>query len=654
MKNPPRTDYQQVAQQFYAAGLKVIPFKKKGTDYRFPSWKSLLEQPAEVLATHPMWADFAGRTDGLALLMTDDLEAIDIDSKNDPTGKIKEEYWDAIEAFGADEALARCVQVTTKSGGSHYIYRAKNRQRNLKLASRPTTTGGVDTMEVIIETRGEGGLLFIDPSPGYSVRTPWGYTEAPMLTDEERNSIIQAARACDRMPEEKKPEVVAETRSSKRGIPKGEGKTPWEAFNETSDVLDMLESMGWTVTRRNKGVVRVARPRSSGPMTDSGSVFTQSNIFYPFTTSTVFEAERGYTPYAVYAYTAHGGDFTAAAKALYSDGFGDRIGPQSPKKLDGSRESIDAAITEVVGTSEEATGTAADELVALLREVDNDHTFDLDAPDEKIEFVMYWVDPDTGAETGISALGMFGLMVGLQKSGKTTLLTAFVVAALTDGVYLNFRFALNGRSILWLDCEQPRYWFQLVCRRVYRLARLTNNSPRLRAVSLRRYSKAQRAAITGALILREKNLGLGIIDGLVDICQNFNDVEASELTIDKVLEWSDRSKALLLGVIHLTKGQHFIKGHLGTIAQNKCDFAFETAKTDEAAKFRVTHREARGPQIADFDFYRNDKGDPVLPEAHEKIDAGKTADARAEQREKAAYGKVQLTTKMNTDNDVPF
>jgi hypothetical protein len=151
---------------------------------------------------------------------------------------------------------------------------------------------------------------------------------------------------------------------------------------------------------------------------------------------------------------------------------------------------------------------------------------------------------------------------------------------------------------------------------------------------------------------------LGVIDGLVDICQDFNDVQKSELTIDQVLEWSDRSNALLMGVIHLTKGMGYIKGHLGTIAQNKCDFALETKKEDEPGCFQVFHREARGKQVEGFRFYRDENGDPITQEEHDRRGMQQTANARADQRDAIIdqeqdkpYGHVKPIK--NTE-DIPF
>jgi hypothetical protein len=657
MSAPINIDWRSEAERFYAHDLRAIPFwvDADGNTGYPTSWRQYETCELSVLRSDDFWNKYGRRATGLALIMGKGWEAIDVDHKADPTGRIKKEYIEAVQALGGEEALQKCIGVRTKSGGLHFVYRAPNVQGNQKLAARPTEVDGIQKPETLVETRGNGGFLYVAPTPGYSLMNSH-YSEAQLLTEEERNILIQAGRVCDRMPQEDQRQI----RKMTKALPKGEGVTPWDAFNEATDALDMMEELGWTVLNQRGDFVRLNRPGHKNPRQASGSVILSKNIFYPFTTSTRFTSERGYSPFAIYALTAHHGDFSEAARELYKDGFGDRRGKKTEQQLDGSRESIELAIGKVLPKPKEEQLSAADELKALLDEVDDQHKFSIHDELEEIDFCLYYVDPVTGEETGLSAMGMFGLMVGLQKSAKTTLLISFVVAALTGKTFLHFRFDLKGKNIIWLDCEQPKYWFQVLCKRIYKLSGLKDDSPRFQAYSLRRYSKAQRATLTAALLLREDNLGLGVIDGLVDICQDFNDVQKSELTIDQVLEWSDRSNALLMGVIHLTKGMGYIKGHLGTIAQNKCDFALETKKEDEPGCFQVFHREARGKQVEGFRFYRDENGDPITQEEHDRRGMQQTADYRADQRESAIdqkqdkpYGQLAIAGDSNNEN-IPF
>ena len=67
----------------------------------------------------------------------------------------------------------------------------------------------------------------------------------------------------------------------------------------------------------------------------SGNYNTNLGLFKCFSTSTVFESEKAYTPFAVYTLLEHDGDFSKAASTLYEKGFGERQEKniETPKSL---------------------------------------------------------------------------------------------------------------------------------------------------------------------------------------------------------------------------------------------------------------------------------------------------------------------------------
>ena len=69
--------------------------------------------------------------------------------------------------------------------------------------------------------------------------------------------------------------------------------------------------------------VHFKRPGSTSALT-SGNFDTDKNMFSVFSTSTEFEINKGYKPFAVYAMLKHGNDVRAAAKDLYMQGYGER------------------------------------------------------------------------------------------------------------------------------------------------------------------------------------------------------------------------------------------------------------------------------------------------------------------------------------------
>lgn len=320
-------NFLEIARKFHAAGLAVIPYVgkehplnpaqtwRKVQDMTFPEWKKYRTKTQTKEEVEALFKEPAER---IALLCTGNIEGIDIDVKNDPAGTIAEEYFQHIkEQPGGAELLEKCVLQATKSGGFHIIYRAANRGRNQKLTTR------AGAKEAVIETRGEGGLLFIAPSPGYDV-TAGSLLSIPEITEEERSFLICAALELSEVVE-----VTEEEEKRGGGQIRGNegqpGERPGDAFNTTNDPLELLEAAGWKVTgSRNSNIIHLTRPGSrSGEV--HGSILTTRNggrVFYPFTTSTAYTAEKCYSAFAIFAQENHAGNLSEAARALRAQGYG--------------------------------------------------------------------------------------------------------------------------------------------------------------------------------------------------------------------------------------------------------------------------------------------------------------------------------------------
>src|SRR5688500_4470365 len=84
----------------------------------------------------------------------------------------------------------------TPSGGMHLYCRCENPEGNLKLARQPDPEGKLMT---VVETRGEGGFIVCAPTPGYFLIQGL-IIQAPLLTADERDRVLAAARTLDRSP----------------------------------------------------------------------------------------------------------------------------------------------------------------------------------------------------------------------------------------------------------------------------------------------------------------------------------------------------------------------------------------------------------------------------------------------------------------------
>lgn len=283
------------------AGLSVIQI----ADGKRPAgkWSEFQDRlPTEIEASSivPPIGIICGKVSG-------GLFCIDADTKNDPGDEIYTMWKNSIkETF--PELLKKLIVERTPSGGFHFIGRCQKPIRNRKLA------GHADNEKAALETRGEGGYFVCAPSPGYTL-TQGSFTEIQTITPEEFDFIINSAVALNKQV---KNEFSHHNENNEN--------TPFNEYDKKctpKEFASLLTGCGWKITKTNGTHYQLQRPGKKG-RDPSGTVNYIPDRFYCFTTSTCFESEKVYKPSAVYAMLYHSGDFSAAAKALYQQGYGEK------------------------------------------------------------------------------------------------------------------------------------------------------------------------------------------------------------------------------------------------------------------------------------------------------------------------------------------
>jgi len=238
--------------------------------------------------------------------------------------KVKE----AAAAAGCLHLLERlaggCVD-ESPSGGLHFYARSDDGvvPGNDRLAGRLTDAGGVD---VLFETRGQGGWSAVAPSAGRTHKSgkPYrflrgGPSTIPTFSHDELRQLFDVFRAVDELP---KPEPAAArpTVVERRERPAG-GVLPGDDYEQQTSWADILTPAGWTLLRAVGDRTHWNRPG----MTDGRTrATTTADVLYVFTTSTTLPEGKGLSKFATYAHLNHGGDFAAAARALWELGYGSR------------------------------------------------------------------------------------------------------------------------------------------------------------------------------------------------------------------------------------------------------------------------------------------------------------------------------------------
>jgi putative DNA primase/helicase len=346
------------ARRLVAAGLSVLPIRADGSKApALASWKAYQER----LPTEEELRQWFRRPSGIAIVggaVSGNLEQLDFDEAG-----LYQEYEALADDNGFGDLVRRLPLVETPSGGYHLRYRCEvpvkgNQKLAWLLLDIPAdaefdetgkkvrfggeeypvveTDGTKKAITIRIETRGEGGYALAPPSPAACHPSKRPYTllrgdlaAIPILTAEEVTTLQRLARVFNLMPGET---VVDRTQAKERS--EADGLRPGDDYNQRGDVLDLLLRHGWKEKGARGPMLLLQRPGKEGRGHSATWNHNGSRLFsvfssnaYPFEIPAA-EDEGHFSPFAVYAILEHHGDYEAAAKSLYAQGYGERVKPR--------------------------------------------------------------------------------------------------------------------------------------------------------------------------------------------------------------------------------------------------------------------------------------------------------------------------------------
>lgn len=317
----------QAAVAAMGAGFSVLPPKQDGS--KAPdasSWTEFQHRRADRDQIDDWYSN--GRT-GVGFVMgpvSGDAEALDFDDRS-----ALAEFEKLVAEAGFEGLWERIKQgyFEHSPNGAHAIYRCSE-NGNEKLAKKPNPkpNGRHDKWKTTIETKGEGGYIIVAPTYG-SVNNKGSYRlvsggpgTIESITPEERAELHRIARMLD--------ESIApsEVPAERRAPDPANADKPGSDYNRRATWEQVLEPHGWTRVSRRLGVASWRRPGKDHGISATTN-HAGSDLLYVFSTSTGFDAERGYSKFSAYAFLDHNGDFKEASKELALLGYGDRPEVQS-------------------------------------------------------------------------------------------------------------------------------------------------------------------------------------------------------------------------------------------------------------------------------------------------------------------------------------
>ena len=536
---------------------------------------------------------------GLAVICTAGIEVLDIDVKYflDDKHFVSDVFDAVVDAIGVD-AYSDLVEASTISNGYHLIYKTNIVEGSQKLASRATIDSEkkneFDNVRVLLETRSYGGIFVVSPSVGYSYDNPSKtVANIKLITDDQRNSLLNICRGFNEVDD-----IQQEAKAISRPVEVvGQHKSTIEDFKEKNSCRKLIEEKGWQYSHtrgKNEYYVRPGKDLREGI---SASILIEGDIFYNWSNSTDLPVKKAMDSLDLYMFYNNFNDVKEACRELYKLNYGDRYS----KSTDSHSEQVRQAV-KIESKPKDLKKDFEDcRLYTTVKYV------------EKPSTLFIW-DDKKQKEVGLGGYGDMINIFGARKSKKTGIAMAATSCFLEggNGKSLKFRAQSEGKNIVHFDTEQSKYYAQRVGREmIYQAGLNPSKEPsNLYTFSIRHKNKIDRLNfIKDVLYNQVDNVGVVLLDGIVDVCRNYNDLEESSDIVTFFENASMSKQFLLQNIIHAARSTGDARGHLGGELLNKGTANLKvTAEKDQPfSTFSIDDKRGEWSDVT-FDFYYNEFG----------------------------------------------
>ena len=171
----------------------------------------------------------------------------------------------------------------------------------------------------------------------------------------------------------------------------------------------------------------------------------------------------------------------------------------------------------------------------------------------------------------------------------------------------------DNKCLIHFDTEQGKWHSQRVFKRVLDMANIKEEAC-YQTYALRTINYKTRIQFIEHILKEngDKN-GLVIIDGIADLVSDVNNLEESNLCVQKIMEWSAKFNCHIVTVIHSNYGSDKPTGHLGSFLEKKTETQIQIeANTVNKEWITVSCKRSRGYSFETFSFSINEYGLPFV------------------------------------------
>mgnify|MGYP000915452644 CR=1 FL=1 len=262
----------------------------------------------------------------------------------------------------------------------------------------------------------------------------------------------------------------------------------------------------------------------------------------------------------------------------------------------------------------------------------------------------------------IGTYGNFSFVQAPPKSKKTFFVSLLASVYLSGGN--NFGGQLkghrDGRCLMHFDTEQGHWHAQRVFKRVQDMSN-TKEVGCYHTYALRTIGYKERLQFIEHCLEQNKGKnGLVIIDGVADLVSDVNNLEESNLCVQKIMQLSAKYDCHIITVIHSNYGSDKPTGHLGSFLEKKTENQIQLEiNTVNKEWITVSCKRSRGYAFETFSFSINEFGLPfVVGEIYDPLEyfvpRTLTPNKPIENSNKDTLSKSPMFHKPNEQIKAPF
>lgn len=215
----------------------------------------------------------------------------------------------------------------------------------------------------------------------------------------------------------------------------------------------------------------------------------------------------------------------------------------------------------------------------------------------------------------IGTYGNFSFVQAPPKSKKTFFVSLLASVYLSGGNNFGGKIKghRDGRCLMHFDTEQGHWHAQRVFKRVQDMS-TTKEVGCYHTYALRTIGYKERLQFIEHCLEQNKGKnGLVIIDGIADLVSDVNNLEESNLCVQKIMQLSAKYDCHIVTVIHSNYGSDKPTGHLGSFLEKKTENQIQLeVNTVNKEWITVSCKRSRGYAFDTFSFSINEFGLPFV------------------------------------------